>query len=122
MKKTLVIASLATCLASGYALAAETATGVPGENTATHKAFIKLDANKDGYIERNEAKANPALKRDFSKVAKHGKLNESEFSAWEVEQTTKTKSMHKSESNGAPMQNSMPADSMGKPSTGGGYK
>lgn len=120
MKKTLVIASLATCLVSGYALAAEPATGAAGESPATHKAFIKLDTNKDGYIESTEAKHNAALHKDFAKVAKQGKLSEAEFAAWEVQHTTKTKTMNKTES--GTMQKNMPEDSMGKPSTGGGYK
>jgi hypothetical protein len=115
MKNLFVIASLTACLASGYALAGQSGSASgSAENPATHKEFLKLDTNKDGYIESKEAKHNTALNHDFANVAKNGKLNEAEFSAWEVRQTETAKPGHET--------GKMPADPMKKPATGGSYE
>lgn len=120
MKNLLVIASLTASLASGYALAAQTgpggSTAATGESPATHKEFLKLDVNKDGYIERKEIKHNAALKNDFARVAKNGKLNEAEFAAWEVHQVKTAKPVTRPETG------RMPAGTMGKPGAGSAYK
>lgn len=130
MNKTLVITSLAVCVASGYVYAVESgiygtanspSTATAGESPAVHRTFLRLDVNKDGYIERNEAKSNATLTRDFFKVAKSGKLSESEFSAWEVQQGTASSGMTKAKHESMPMQNT-PAGSMGSPKAGGGNK
>lgn len=131
MNKTLVVASLATCLISGNVLAADsnlygstahtTKTAATSESPAIHRTFQRLDANKDGYIELNEAKSNATLTRDFSKVAKSGKLSESEFSAWEVQQGTASGGMTKAKHESMPMQNT-PAVPMGSSKAGGSNK
>lgn len=121
MNKTLIITSLATCLVTGQVFAAQTgqygstahtkSSAKANESPATHRMFIRLDANKDGYIERSEAQSNAALTQDFSKLSKNGKLSESEFSAWESQRgnASMTKTKHEN----------MP---MNSPTPGGGTK
>jgi hypothetical protein len=125
MKTTPVITLLATCLTCGAAFAAQTgqsesSTGA-SETPAIHQKFLKLDKNKDGYIEHSEAKPEAALARDFAKVAKHGQLNEAEFSAWEAQHAAKAKTTARTEHSKLPAQ-TMHTGTTGKPGAGGAYK
>jgi Ca2+-binding EF-hand superfamily protein len=57
-----------------------------GEMQSTYKeTFKKLDTNNDGYISKDEAMADKELSKDWSNADKNrdGKLEESEFSAFE---------------------------------------
>ena len=53
-------------------------------NPKIHAKFKKLDKNKDGFIEKSEAKRNKLLNKEFNKIAKEGKLDEASFAAWET--------------------------------------
>jgi hypothetical protein len=55
--------------------------------SATQKKFNQLDTNHDGYISKDEAKADSMLSEEWSKVdpTNKGKIDESEFSAFEEE-------------------------------------
>lgn len=57
-----------------------------------HSQFVKLDANKDGVIDANEAKANSTLSAAFATVAPNGKLDYKGFVAWKKSLTSKRKS------------------------------
>lgn len=48
--------------------------------------FNKLDTNQDGYISQDEAKADTQLSKNWSDadLNKDGKVEESEFSAFEI--------------------------------------
>ena len=54
--------------------------------TSEQKSFQELDTNHDGYISKNEAKADHKLMKDWKSADanKDGKLEESEFSAFET--------------------------------------
>ncbi|MEK6748333.1 MAG: calmodulin [Pseudomonadota bacterium] len=69
---------LSVMLLAGSAMAAE---------TATNAEFTKLDANKDGSIDKQEAAANTALAKSFDSVAKTGKLSEADFGVWQKAST-----------------------------------
>lgn len=58
----------------------------PAASSQIHDLFIKLDKNKDGYIEKNEASNMQGLEKDFSKISKNGKLDENSFIAWKLKQ------------------------------------
>ena len=49
-----------------------------------HINFAKLDRNHDGYISRDEAKADPTLEREFAAVdTKHaGRLSKAQLEGW----------------------------------------
>ncbi|MGV8961241.1 MAG: hypothetical protein ACOH1V_12815 [Stenotrophomonas sp.] len=49
-----------------------------------HINFAKLDRNHDGYISRDEAKADPTLEREFDAVdTKHaGRLSKAQLEGW----------------------------------------
>ena len=53
--------------------------------SAAQEKFKSLDTNHDGYISQTEAKADSLLSQDWSRadVNKNGKIEESEFSAFE---------------------------------------
>jgi len=55
--------------------------------SATQEKFNKLDTNHDGYISKEEAKADSHLSQNWSTVDpnNNGKISESEFSAFEEE-------------------------------------
>jgi Ca2+-binding EF-hand superfamily protein len=73
----LVAAALALAVGSGYAaedhIGKDKDKGDPG--------FHALDKNKDGYISRSEAKANPELYKKFDQADKNkdGKLSRIEY-------------------------------------------
>ena len=46
--------------------------------------FQKLDKNHDGVIDKKEAKQDKALNKAFKKVAKKGKLNETDYLNWQA--------------------------------------
>lgn len=52
--------------------------------------FAELDKNKDGYISKAEAAADPALARDFDKfdLNNDGKLNRAEYLAGRAKEDT----------------------------------
>ena len=56
-----------------------------GNQTSSQEKFKNLDTNHDGYISKEEAMKSKWLSQDWSKVDtnKDGKLEESEFSAFE---------------------------------------
>ena len=63
------------------------------ENTGTTKAmFNKLDKNHDGYISQDESKADADLSLNWKSADKNrdGKLEESEFSAFEQDRDVGT--------------------------------
>lgn len=71
----------------GYGGNAPDKAGVPHQSTmpaeaGAHAGFIKLDTNKDGYLEKSEAQADTKLAADFSRLAKDGRLSESRYTAW----------------------------------------
>lgn len=63
----------------------------PAELSAAAKAFQKLDTNKDGAIDKKEAKKNKKLARSFKKLAKAGKVNEEAFTKWFEKKSHKPK-------------------------------
>lgn len=56
-----------------------------GAMSTTKATFNKLDANQDGYISQEEAKVHAELSQGWSDadLNRDGKLEESEFSAFE---------------------------------------
>lgn len=56
--------------------------------TTAQKMFNKLDTNHDGYISREEARSDRQLSQDWDSADTNqdGKLEESEFSAFEENQ------------------------------------
>ncbi|MDH4273462.1 MAG: EF-hand domain-containing protein [Gammaproteobacteria bacterium] len=72
-------ALLGLMLVAGGAMAAEAA--------ATNADFVKLDVNKDGSIDKQEAAANAALAKTYDNVAKGGKLSEADFASWQKSST-----------------------------------
>ncbi len=88
MNKTFLAVALTALTFTGVAGAADYGADAQGKTKMpakvdAHADFVKLDANKDGYLEKDEVSANKALKKNFDKIADHGKLSESKFSAWE---------------------------------------
>jgi hypothetical protein len=87
MKKLITAISLTTLFVSGVAGAA--GSGAAPSSTkesasaASHAEFVKLDANKDGYLEKKEVRSNAQLEKSFSKAAPSGRMSETEFAAWE---------------------------------------
>lgn len=79
MKRSLLFALTLTALSTGAALAAPN----PGLATLSHQQFQQLDTNRDGYIDRAEAKHMKSLEQDFAKISKDGKVDEADFAAWE---------------------------------------
>lgn len=60
------------------------------ESAAT-KEFAKLDTNKDGSIDKKEAKKNKKLARSFKKLAKKGKVDQAAFTKWYEKKSAKPK-------------------------------
>lgn len=78
LKGILIVAAVAVLPLSAYA--AE-------YTSATQEKFNKLDTNQDGYISQDEAKADSHLSQNWNAADpnNNGKINESEFSAFEEE-------------------------------------
>ncbi len=82
--KSTVLALTLIALASAPAIAQTSKKGPPPAPAATSKAtFDKLDKNKDGAIDAQEAKADARLAGQFAKLDANGdgKLSRVEFSA-----------------------------------------
>ena len=82
--KTTVLVASAFALAVGSAWAADKDKEKSTVGNATRSddsGFAKLDKNKDGYISREEAKANPELYKKFKQADKNGdgKLSRFEY-------------------------------------------
>ena len=98
MKKSLAAISLTTLFVTAVASAAGTATAPAATTTAKaastkyHEEFVKLDANKDGYLEKKEVHSNTKLSKDFRKYSKHGQMSEKAFTAWQRKHETVKKS------------------------------
>jgi len=103
MKHSIAVVSLATLFVTGGAYAAGTtapAAAMPAKATTTakaaatkyHEEFVKLDANKDGYLTKKEVHSNAKLSKDFRKYSKHGRMSEKEFAAWQHKHETVKKS------------------------------
>jgi methionyl-tRNA synthetase len=82
---------LVTSLLFSAALVAQAAeesaatTPATGNEGAYHEQFMKLDTNKDGFIDAKEAKADKKLTHSFKKIAKNGKLDEPGYESWETQ-------------------------------------
>ena len=68
------------------ALIPQSVIAAEGQTISQYK-FNRLDTNHDGVISRDEAKADATLSQEWSKADtnKDGKIEESEFSAFEEE-------------------------------------
>lgn len=77
-KEILIVVAVALLPLSAYA--AE-------YSSTTQEKFNQLDTNHDGYISQDEAKADSQLSQDWSRADSNnnGKIEESEFSAFEEE-------------------------------------
>jgi len=86
-KKTSTNISIAISATIAAAIMASSA--VLAGQTSDNAAFKQLDKNSDGYISIEEAAANAALVKSWKKFDKdiNEKLEMSEFSAFEEEQT-----------------------------------
>ena len=62
---------------------AKPASTNPAPTANAEDMFKKLDKNHDGMIDKNEAKADKALSKEFKKVAKNGKLDQQGYNKWE---------------------------------------
>ena len=79
MSKALLYAAIFALSTAVYAANDEDTT----QMSNAHAEFVKLDANQDGVINADEAKADPALDAVFDEVADdEGKLDEDGFIAW----------------------------------------
>lgn len=78
-RKTLIAAALLAAIATTAAIAAPQAGG-----QAQHHTGVKLDANKDGTIDRTEAASHPRLAAKFDQLDtnKDGKLSAAERPQW----------------------------------------
>jgi hypothetical protein len=89
MKTKLAIAVLA-CIASVAAWAGDMtgAASAKGnqERITAQTRFSKLDTNRDGYVSKREAKANPALYKEWKRADanRDGKLDQAEFAQFET--------------------------------------
>jgi hypothetical protein len=87
MVKTVVLAASALALAVGTAWAqdkpAKEKSTVGNATRSDESGFAKLDKNKDGYISKAEAKAEPELSKNFDKwdLNNDGKINRAEYLA-----------------------------------------
>lgn len=86
MKKLAVCAMTLALSAPVYA-----ATTHHHHTSSWHRQFVKLDANKDGVIDANEAKADSALSAAFANIAASGKLDYKGFVAWKKSLMSKHK-------------------------------
>jgi len=92
-----VTLALSSAIASAEEAASMAPQAAPAPAAKTAKPdrlqamFDKLDANHDGMIDKNEAKANKRLSRSFNKVAKNGKLDKDGFMKWEKKHTRHAK-------------------------------
>jgi len=68
---------------------APAATAEP--ESAAAKEFVKLDTNKDGAIDKKEAKKNKKLSKSFKKLAKKGKIDQAGFTKWFEKKSVKAK-------------------------------
>ena len=95
----LALCASALALAMGTAFAADkdktgnadTTVGKAGNVTRSDDStFAKLDKNKDGYISKAEAMADPKLSKDFAKfdLNNDGKLNRAEYLAAAAKEDT----------------------------------
>jgi len=83
--------SLPTFAADMPAKSSESTQHAPGMNmhhdinmqTQLREQFRKLDTNKDGVIDKQEARHDKALSKAFKDVAKKGKINETEYMHWQ---------------------------------------
>jgi len=79
MSKALLCAVVFALSTAVYAANDEDTT----QTSSTHAAFMKLDANQDGVINAEEAKADPALDAVFDEVADdEGELDEDGYTEW----------------------------------------
>ena len=100
MQKLVITTALAALLAAGYVHTAQaeqtngtTATPVIAEAPASNSGddlkakwkekFQRLDTNKDGKIDKNEAKADKDLSKAFMAISKKGKLDEADYIKWQ---------------------------------------
>ena len=94
-KASIVVAvvSLASGLFLSNAVSAKDMTSGDKEMTQDSKhVFSRMDANGDGFIDKDEARTNPDLAAKFNKVDsnKDKRLDEGEFARFEVtEQDTR---------------------------------
>ena len=84
--KTAVLAASVLALAVGSAWAQDKPKEKSTMGNATRSdesGFAKLDKNKDGYISKAEAKAEPELSKNFDKwdLNNDGKINRAEYLA-----------------------------------------
>ena len=80
--KTVLIASALALAGSVWAADKEKST-VGNASRSDDSGFAKLDKNKDGYISKLEAKAEPELAKNFDKwdLNNDGKINRAEYLA-----------------------------------------
>ena len=79
MSKALLYAVLFALSTAVYAANDDDTT----QTSNAHAEFVKLDANHDGVIDKQEAKADPALSTDFDDIADdQGKLDEEGYTEW----------------------------------------
>lgn len=75
----------AAILASATALGAgstDTATGEMTREQQLEEMFSRIDANGDGVIDANEARADKGLASAFPRIAGSGTLDRQQFAAW----------------------------------------
>jgi hypothetical protein len=82
LAKTVLIASAFALAGSVWAADKEKST-VGNATRSDDSGFAKLDKNKDGYISKLEAKAEPELAKNFDKwdLNNDGKINRAEYLA-----------------------------------------
>jgi hypothetical protein len=103
MYRKILISALTGCLVCGTALAQTTGNSFPREPGYQHylarlaafdQKFSRLDTDHNGYLDSNEATADPALARDFHTIAHQNRVTPGAYKRWLKRQSTTASKAH----------------------------
>ena len=90
MKKSIQYAVALAFLSAGIGAYAADDAG-KASSDAIKAQFKEIDANNDGMIDEKEAAVDMNLSKSFKSIAKDGKLDEKDYSAWAEKNSGKPK-------------------------------